>query len=118
MRTRGTELRPLFADRGFRQLLGTRLVSQLADGMLQAGLASYVLFSPERKATGAAIAASFAVLLLPYSVVGPFVGVLLDRWRRRQILVYSNVLRAALVALLAVQVAADKTDSSSSSPPW
>ncbi len=109
MTTRGPELRPLFADRGFRRLLGTRLVSQLADGILQAGLASYVLFSPERKATGAAIAASFAVLLLPYSVVGPFVGVLLDRWRRRQILVFSNVLRAALVALLAVQVAADKT---------
>ena len=83
----------MLAERGFRLLLATRLLGQLSDGILQAGLASYVLFSPERQATGAAIAASFAVLLLPYSVVGPFAGVLIDRWRRRQILLGANVVR-------------------------
>jgi MFS family permease len=95
-----SDLRAVVAERGFRRLLATRLLSQLADGVLQAGLASYVLFSPEKQATGARIAVSFAVLLLPYSVVGPFAGVLIDRWRRRQILVYSNVIRAALLVPL------------------
>src|SRR5689334_14087193 len=69
--------------------------------MLEAGLTSYVLFSPQREATGPQIAAVFAVLLLPYSLVGPFAGVLIDRWRRRQILVYANVLRAGLALVLA-----------------
>jgi MFS family permease len=91
----------VLAERGFRLLLATRLLGQLSDGVLQAGLASYVLFSPERQATGAAIAASFAVLLLPYSVVGPFAGVLIDRWRRRQILLGANVLRAGIAVALA-----------------
>jgi MFS family permease len=99
-----SDLRAVIEERGFRQLLSTRLLSQLADGVLQAGLASYVLFSPEKQATGARIAVSFAVLLLPYSLVGPFAGVLIDRWRRRQILVYSNVVRAALLAPLVALV--------------
>ena len=101
-----SDLRAVIADRGFRRLLGTRLLSQLADGVLQAGLASYVLFSPEKQATGARIAVAFAVLLLPYSVVGPFAGVLIDRWSRRQILVISNVVRAALLMPLAALVVA------------
>ncbi len=94
----------VLAERGFRLLLATRLLGQLSDGILQAGLASYVLFSPERQATGAAIAASFAVLLLPYSVVGPFAGVLIDRWRRRQILLGANIVRSAIAVALAALV--------------
>jgi MFS family permease len=101
-----SDVRSVLADPGFRWLLATRLLSQLADGVLQAGLASYVLFSPEKQATGARIAVSFAVLLLPYSLVGPFAGVLIDRWRRRQILVRSNVLRAGLLIPLALLVVA------------
>jgi MFS family permease len=95
-----SDLRAVLAETGFRRLLTTRLLSQLADGILQAGLASYVLFSPEQQATGARIAVSFAVLLLPYSMVGPFAGVLIDRWSRRQILVYSNVVRAIVLVPL------------------
>lgn len=37
-----------------------------------------------------------AVLLLPYSFIGPFAGVLLDRWQRRQVFLYGNLLRTAL----------------------
>ena len=105
MRT-ATELRAVLAETGFKRLLSTRLLSQLADGVLQAGLASYVLFSPERQATGARIAVSFAVLLLPYSLVGPFAGVLIDRWSRRQILVYSNAVRALVLVPLTALVLA------------
>ena len=36
------------------------------------------------------------MLLLPYSVVGPFAGVFLDRWRRQRVLVHTNTLRAVL----------------------
>ncbi len=99
------DLRDVLHGADFRRLFATRLVSQFGDGVLQAGLASYVLFSPERQASATRVAAAFAVLLLPYSALGPFAGVLLDRWRRRHVLVRANLLRAGLVALLAVQVA-------------
>ncbi len=92
------DLRVLLRFRDFRRLLAVRLLSQLSDGVYQVALAAYVVFSPEKQASPAAIAAAMAVLLLPYSLLGPFTGVLLDRWRRRQILLYCNLLRAVLAA--------------------
>src|SRR4029077_870027 len=41
----------------------------------------------------------------PYSLVGPFAGVLIDRWSRRQILVWSAVVRSAFVVLTAALMA-------------
>ncbi|MER6382235.1 MFS transporter [Streptomyces sp. NPDC001250] len=96
------DLRVLLRLRDFRRLLSVRLLSQGADGVYQVALAAYVVFSPEKQTSAAAIASAMAVLLLPYSLVGPFAGVLLDRWRRRQVLVYGNLLRALLAAATAV----------------
>jgi MFS family permease len=97
------DLRHLLRHRDFRRLYAVRLTSQFGDGVFQVALASYVLFSPERLPSPEAIAAAFAALLLPFSVLGPFAGVLLDRWSRRQVLVYTNLLRAVpMLAFIAV----------------
>lgn len=101
-----SRVRQLFGRRDFRRLLTTRLLSQFGDGVFQAALAGTVLFNPQRAADPADVAAAFAVLLLPYSLVGPFAGVLLDRWSRRQVLLVANLLRAAIVLLVAVLIAA------------
>lgn len=97
------------AQPGFRRLFGVRLLGQFGDGIFQAGLAGAVLFSPDRQAHASDIAAGFTVLLLPYSLIGPFAGVLLDRWSRQRILVVSNLLRALAVLLVAAQIAAGFT---------
>ncbi|MEU3445827.1 MFS transporter [Streptomyces thermolilacinus] len=104
------DLRVLLRLTNFRRLLAVRLLSQGADGVYQVALAAYVVFSPERQATPAAIASAMAVLLLPYSLVGPFAGVLLDRWRRRQVLLYGNLLRAVLAAGTALLILASVPD--------
>jgi MFS family permease len=91
------DLATLLKRGDFRRLFAVRLTSQFGDGVFQVALASYVLFSPERAPDAAAIAGLFAVALLPYSILGPFTGVLLDRWSRRQILFGANLTRAALV---------------------
>lgn len=97
-------LRAVLAVRDFRRLFSVRLAGQFGDGLLQAALATFVLFSPERQPTAASVAGAFAVLFLPYSLVGPFAGVFLDEWRRQQVLVYANLLRGALVIGVAVLV--------------
>jgi MFS family permease len=97
----------LLRGRWFRRLFTVRVTSQFADGVFQVALASYVIFSPERAPSPAGIAAALATVLLPFSVLGPFVGVFLDRWSRRQVLVLSNAVRVALVAVIAGGVAAD-----------
>jgi len=90
------DLRALLTLPDFRRLLVVRLLSQLSDGVFQVSLAAYVVFSPEKQTSPGAVAFAMAVLLLPYSLFGPFTGVLLDRWRRRQVLLYCNLLRAVL----------------------
>ncbi|MFE7751087.1 MFS transporter [Streptomyces sp. NPDC057428] len=96
------DLRVLLRLRNFRRLLAVRLLSQSADGVYQVALATYVVFSPENQTTPGAIASAMAVLLLPYSLIGPFAGVLLDRWPRRQVFLYGNLLRAALACCTAL----------------
>lgn len=104
-------LRVVLRGRDFRRLFAVRLTSQLTDGVFQFALASYVFFSPERQTSAPAAAAAFATLLLPYSVVGPFAGVLLDRWSRRQILFWANAVRVVLLLWIAFLVAADVADA-------
>jgi len=103
--TKFSALRELLATRNFRRLYSVRLVGQFADGLVQASLATFVLFSPERQPSATKVAVAFAILLLPYSIIGPFAGVLLDRWRRRNVLVKANFLKALgvlpIVALIA-----------------
>ncbi len=94
-------VRALFREPGFGRLYGTRLVSQSADGVFQASLASAVLFNPEHATDPASLAVGFAVILLPYSVIGPFAGVFLDRWSRQRVLVLANLVRACIVLLAA-----------------
>ncbi|MGY3202835.1 MFS transporter [Streptomyces sp. TE5632] len=98
------DLRVLLRFQGFRRLLAVRLLSQGADGVYQVALAAYVVFSPEKQTSAAAVASAMAVLLLPYSLVGPFAGVLLDRWRRRQVFLYGNLLRALMASVTAVLI--------------
>jgi MFS family permease len=98
---RAGELRAVLRGRAFRRLYAARLISQLSDGIFQVALAGFVFFSPEQQTSPGKAATAFAVLLLPYSIVGPFAGVLIDRWSRRQILLYSPLVRAVLVCAVA-----------------
>jgi MFS family permease len=104
------DLRVLLGLRDFRRLLAVRLLSQGADGAYQVALATYVVFSPERETSATAIASAMAVLLLPYSLLGPFTGVFLDRWRRRQVLLYGNLLRSVLASGTALLLVAEVPD--------
>ncbi len=92
----------------YRRLLAIRLTGQAGDGMLQSALATFVLFSPERQASASAIAAAFAILALPYSLIGPFTGVLLDRWRRQRVLLWGNLARAvSMIPVIGFTAAGD-----------
>ncbi|MBF6213657.1 MFS transporter [Nocardia puris] len=87
---------------GVGRLAIVRFAGQFGDGMFQAALSGAILFNPERETDPLAVAAGFAVLLLPYSLIGPYAGALLDRWDRRAVLLVANVLRAALIGVVSV----------------
>lgn len=87
-----------------RELLGVRIFGQAGDGLLQTALATFILFSPQRESDPRKIALAFGILLLPYSVIGPFVGVFIDRWSRRTILIRANWLRIVTMIAIAIVI--------------
>ncbi len=87
------------------------MAGQVSDGCFQAALASFVFFSPERQTSALRIALAFAVILVPYSLLGPFAGVLLDRWSRQRVLVAANLGRAVLCLGVAGLVLGGRDDA-------
>jgi hypothetical protein len=96
----------------FWRLLELRTASQFGDGLFQAGLAGGLLFNPDRAAGPWELVGAFAVLYLPYSVLGPFAGALLDRWDRRTVLIGANAARVILVLGIAALLASGADDLS------
>jgi MFS family permease len=74
----------------------------MTDGIFQSALASFILFSPERQANALSAALAFAVVLLPYSIIGPFVGTILDRVSRQRAITFSNLSRAITLLIIAL----------------
>jgi MFS family permease len=93
------------AERDFRRLFAVRLVSQAGDGIVTAGVGTYVFFNAASFPSPSAAAAAFVVLYVPYSLIGPFAGVLIDRWSRRQILFVAALIRSAFVVITAAVMA-------------
>ncbi len=91
------------------RLFAARWLGQATDGIFQSALASFVLFSPERKANALGAALAFAVVLLPYSLIGPFVGTILDRVSRQRAVLIANLARAGSLLVIALLISQGHT---------
>lgn len=98
----GAGARDALRHADFRRLFTIRMVSQSADGFIQAALVASLVFSPEQQTTAAGFALASAIVVVPFSLVGPFAGVFIDRWSRRRILIVAPLLRALPVFLILV----------------
>ncbi|UVS78802.1 MFS transporter [Actinokineospora sp. UTMC 2448] len=84
-------------NREFRLLWLGRSVSGLGSWLLVVAVPAHVLvLTGSLTATGLTLAAEF----LPPMLLGPFAGVVVDRWDRRRVMIAADVLRAFAVALL------------------
>ncbi len=86
-------------ERDFLLLLLAQFCAQAADGIAQAGFAEVLILEPLGQAP-LRVLGIFALTLLPYSIIAPFLGVFVDRWRRRDLMVWTNVVRAVVIASL------------------
>ena len=109
MQAKGATFWQLIVNRRLRPLLRTRWTGQFTDGLFQSALASFILFSPERQASALSAALAFAVVLLPYSIVGPMVGTLLDRFSRQRAVLFSNLTRSATLIAIALLIFQGRT---------
>src|SRR5439155_8996028 len=98
----------LFESRNFAYLMGAVFLAVLGDGIVQAALAKTIAFGGHRgfDITNARSARDILGLVLltylPYTLISPFMGVLIDRFNRRVLLVLANAIRAGVVLLAGI----------------
>lgn len=95
-------LAPFRRHRDLRLLVAGLAVSQTGDWLYNVALLVFVL-----KATGspAWVAAAGIVRLLPFVIFGPIGGVIADRHPRKRIMVYSDLIRSAVMVGLTLVTA-------------
>lgn len=95
--------RGALAGADFRKLFTLRLLSQSCDGLFQASLVASLVFSPENQDTAAGFFRATLIIALPFTLIGPFAGVFIDRWRRRRILQIAPLVKATAALLVLVE---------------
>jgi len=88
---------PLRSNRGFMALFLSQLLGMMARGVYYVGLPLFVL-----DRTGSAFSMSISLFLsfAPFTVAAPFVGPVVDRFSRRDLLVYANLLYGLFILVL------------------
>ena len=84
----------------FRKLLWIRLAGQAGDGIFQVALLASVVFNIEQQNTAEGLLLATVSTIAPFTLLGPFVGVFIDRWSRRRILSIAPLMKIAFVPLL------------------
>ncbi|MGH2786368.1 MAG: MFS transporter [Actinomycetota bacterium] len=103
-------------SRDFATLMGTQFLAQAGDGIVQAAIGKAITFGDQKGFDIESARSPDEVLrialyiFIPYTVVSPFLGVIIDRWDRRRLLFVANGLRAVVVALVALAGTGDVGD--------
>jgi predicted MFS family arabinose efflux permease len=87
----------LFDSPGFRWLWLANLVSKLGDWL---GFIALNLYVFDLTGSATALAGLLAVESIPALLIGPLAGVVVDRFRRRQVMIWANLAAALTFALL------------------
>jgi hypothetical protein len=96
--------RPLLLTRNFGLVWSGQLISQIGDGISRLALLWFVY-----AITGSALKTSIIGLLqtIPPIVLGPVIGVYVDRLPKKYLLIISDLLRAVLIGFIPCMVAVE-----------
>src|ERR671915_1621412 len=92
----------------FARLMGAQFFALAGDGIVQTALAKSIAFGNQRgfDLEGARspdeLLRIALYLMVPYTIVSPFLGVVIDRWDRRKVLFLANGLRALVLGAIAL----------------
>ncbi|TMK17022.1 MAG: MFS transporter [Actinobacteria bacterium] len=104
------DLFAVFSNRDFSVLMGYQFLAQAGQGVVQGAIFKALVFGGE-KGFDISVAPSADYLLkvvlalyIPYTFLSPFVGVFIDRFERRRVAWWADILSAALVTLIVILV--------------
>lgn len=96
------------SSRDFSLLMGVQFLSQAGDGLVQTALAKFIVFGGQEgfDIEGAKSPDELLRIVLyifvPYMIISPFLGVIIDRWDRRRLMFLANALRGVVILLIGV----------------
>ena len=100
--------RLLRSKRDFSLLMLVQWSAQAGDGLVQAALAKLIVFGGQKGFDLEAARSPDELLrialylFVPYTIISPFLGVLIDRWDRRRLVLFSGALRGVVILLIAL----------------
>jgi MFS family permease len=100
----------VFSNRGFSVLMGVQYLAQMGQGVVQGAIAKSIVFGGEKGFDVTNVPSAdyllkvVLALYIPYTIISPFIGVFIDRFARRRVVWWANLLTAAIVAAVAIVV--------------
>jgi hypothetical protein len=100
----------VFSNRDYSVLMGYQFLAQAGQGVVQGAIFKALVFGGE-KGFDISVAPSADYLLkvvlalyIPYTFLSPFVGVFIDRFERRRVAWWADIVSAGLVTLIVILV--------------
>jgi hypothetical protein len=99
-----------FSNPDFATLMGVQFLTQAGQGVIQGAIGKSIAFGGQEGFDVQNVPSAeyllqvILALYVPYTLLSPFIGAAIDRFERRRVVWWSNVVTASVVALVAVAV--------------
>jgi MFS family permease len=99
-----------FSNRDFATLMGVQFLTQAGQGVIQGAIGKSIAFGGQKGFDVQNVPSAdyllqvILLLYVPYTLLSPFIGVVIDRFDRRRVVWWSNIITATVVAIVAVVI--------------
>jgi MFS family permease len=99
-----------FSNVDFATLMGVQFLTQAGQGVIQGAIGKSIAFGGQQGFDVQNVPSAdyllqvILALYVPYTLISPFIGVVIDRFNRRRVVWWTNVVTAAVTAVVAVLV--------------
>ena len=97
----------VFSNRDFSVLVGMQYLAQAGQGVVQGAIGKSIAFGGEKGFDVSTVPSAnyllkvVLALYVPYTLISPFIGVFIDRFERRKVVGWTNIVVAVIVAAVA-----------------
>ncbi|MGZ5289090.1 MAG: MFS transporter [Actinomycetota bacterium] len=100
----------VFSNRDFAVLMGVQYLVQAGQGVIQGAIGKSIAFGGkegfdiQNVPSADYLLKVVLALYVPYTLLSPFIGVFIDRFARRRVVWWTNLVTSAIVAVIAIAV--------------
>jgi MFS family permease len=97
-----------FSNRDFANLMGVQFLTQAGQGVIQGAIGKSIAFGGQKGFDVQNVPSAdyllqvILLLYVPYTLLSPFIGVVIDRFDRRRVVWWSNMITAGVVGAVAL----------------